>query len=233
VRHAIATVFKATVSKDARVLTELSERCGWQGLFAFNQISELALTFQGNSIAEGDVLVLCIRLASELLGSKYALPQPRFPLSKLALHETGLFAEAERLVNEFGGYQAHRGEAFNAQVLPRTRTLIEAIGCRMAYEAAEAYHVHPAVVRLYEHISMGEDLSWYVENGHTERSVFFDSLAASYEAATPALLLRQEDMKTGPYITAPIMSHASWDVFLDRLPQWKVGPCTQSVRPKL
>ena len=61
VRHALATIFKATVVKETATLTELVERCGWQGLFAYNQISELALTFQGNSIAEGDTLVLCIR----------------------------------------------------------------------------------------------------------------------------------------------------------------------------
>lgn len=61
VRQALATVFKAIVIREAGVLDELSERCGWQGLFAYNQIKELALTFQGNSIAEGDTLVLCIR----------------------------------------------------------------------------------------------------------------------------------------------------------------------------
>ena len=61
VRHAVATVFKATVARASQVLLELTERCGWQGLFAYNQISELALTFQGNSIAESDTLVLCIR----------------------------------------------------------------------------------------------------------------------------------------------------------------------------
>lgn len=66
VRHAIATVFKTTVTQASRVLHELSERCGWQGLFAYNQISELALTYQGNSIAEGDTLVLCIRELSSL-----------------------------------------------------------------------------------------------------------------------------------------------------------------------
>jgi alkylation response protein AidB-like acyl-CoA dehydrogenase len=62
--HALATIFKATVVKASQVLRPLSERCGWQGLFAFNQISELDLTFQGNSIAEGDTLVLCIRTCS-------------------------------------------------------------------------------------------------------------------------------------------------------------------------
>ena len=61
VRHGVATVFKTTVSQASHVLQELAQRCGWQGLFAYNQISELDLTFQGNAVAEGDTLVLCIR----------------------------------------------------------------------------------------------------------------------------------------------------------------------------
>lgn len=61
-QHALATIFKATVIKASGTLRALTVRCGWQGLFAFNQISELDLTFQGNSIAEGDTLVLCIRM---------------------------------------------------------------------------------------------------------------------------------------------------------------------------
>ncbi len=60
VRCGLATIFKSTVMRASRILPELSERCGWQGLFTYNQISELALTFQGNSIAEGDTLVLFI-----------------------------------------------------------------------------------------------------------------------------------------------------------------------------
>ena len=60
-RHAIVCVFKATVSQATqRHLTELTDRCGWRGLFAFNRISEMQLALKGNSIAEGDVLVLCI-----------------------------------------------------------------------------------------------------------------------------------------------------------------------------
>jgi alkylation response protein AidB-like acyl-CoA dehydrogenase len=61
VRHALATIFKATITRASGLLNELAERCGWQGLFSYNQISELALSFQGTYIAEGDTLVLCIR----------------------------------------------------------------------------------------------------------------------------------------------------------------------------
>ena len=61
VRHGLATAFKALVMRSVKTLDELVHRCGWQGLFRHNQIAELALTFQGNTIAEGDTLVLCIR----------------------------------------------------------------------------------------------------------------------------------------------------------------------------
>ncbi|KAJ4252030.1 hypothetical protein NW764_016425 [Fusarium oxysporum] len=63
-QHALATIFKATVMKASQILRPLTERCGWQGLCAYNQISELDSTFQGISIAEGDTLLLCIRMCS-------------------------------------------------------------------------------------------------------------------------------------------------------------------------
>ena len=67
VRHALATIFKTTTVQAYQIMNELVKRLGWQGLFAYNQISELALTFLGNSIAEGDTLVLCIRRCSSAL----------------------------------------------------------------------------------------------------------------------------------------------------------------------
>ena len=61
-KHAIVCVYKATATyATQRHLSELTERCGWRGMFTFNKISELQLALKGNSIAEGDVMVLCIR----------------------------------------------------------------------------------------------------------------------------------------------------------------------------
>lgn len=60
-KHALVTIFKVGAMKAPRILSELCERLGWQGLYAHNQINELALTLQGNTIAEGDTLVLTIR----------------------------------------------------------------------------------------------------------------------------------------------------------------------------
>ena len=60
-QHALATIFKVVAMRTPQILDELSERCGWQGLFDYNQIKELSLTIRGNVIAEGDCLVLSIR----------------------------------------------------------------------------------------------------------------------------------------------------------------------------
>lgn len=60
-RLAIGCIFKAiATSSTQHHLTELTDRCGWRGLYAFNRISQMQLVTKGNSIAEGDVMVLCI-----------------------------------------------------------------------------------------------------------------------------------------------------------------------------
>ncbi|KAF5725245.1 acyl-coenzyme A oxidase 4 [Fusarium mundagurra] len=148
-QHALASIFKATVVKASQVRRHLSERCGWQGLFAYNQISELDLTFLGNAIAEGDTLVLCIRFMSELLGGKVELPSARNRLSRLAQREEGLVADMKSRLNTIGGYKEHRGLAFDRHILPRCRPLAESIGNRMAYEAAEKWGLPSEVLTLY------------------------------------------------------------------------------------
>ncbi|OAQ59041.1 acyloxidase [Pochonia chlamydosporia 170] len=225
VRRAIATVFKATVMKQARVLTELSERCGWQGLYAFNQISELLSTFLGNTVAEGDTLVLCIRLASELLGNKYTLPEPRDPTMPLAVLEKGLFEEARRRVQALGGYEEHRKTSFDKHILPRSRALIEAVGSRMAYEAARDDGTHPAVLRLYECESMGADLSWFTEHTSMSRGSFFDSISAAYEDAFPVVQTAADFDNVDKYITAPIRSEESWSEFMGTLHSFEPTLC--------
>lgn len=62
VRHGIGTVLKAVVNQATQgSLHSLAERCGAQGLFEYNNIIESQLEGRGISVAEGDVLALCIR----------------------------------------------------------------------------------------------------------------------------------------------------------------------------
>ncbi|EXU95711.1 acyl-CoA dehydrogenase [Metarhizium robertsii] len=203
VRQALATVFKATVIRETRVVDKLSEHWGWQGLFAYSQL-ELALTFQGNSIAEGDTQVLCIRVGSELLGERYSLPEPMDPTSFLAQYEAGLFQEARSELRNLGCYGNHRNEASNERILPRLRKLIEGIGNRMAYEAARA---------------CGE-------------RVFFETLGGAYKAAFSYVLQFDNRGEEDDYITAPIQSDESWSNFLQALPYFRHADAIASQKKK-
>jgi len=131
VRYGLAAAFKACLVQGTQSsMYTLSERCGSQGLFPHNQIISCPLETRGTSIAEGDVLALCIRCASELLIERYTLPPPpENPDCLLAKHEAGLFKEAREIME---GISDHRSEAFNATVLPLCQPLIETSDIRGA-----------------------------------------------------------------------------------------------------
>lgn len=225
VQHGIATVFKTTATDLATpILDELIQRCGWQGLMPHNQIMELLLALRGNSIAEGDILVLCIRtllyllfhlcsgmlmilsgLGSELIQRKYHLPKPQTPCCLLARHEIGLMSEARSKMQQIS--LGHRSEGFNTHILPLCRGIVRAIGYRMAFEAAVKADVNPVMLAVYESVCIGQNLSWFVENGLNTREGFFDSYAQSITAAEPFLDEWLRANGAGPWITAPI-AHA-------------------------
>ncbi|EXM13640.1 hypothetical protein FOTG_17914 [Fusarium oxysporum f. sp. vasinfectum 25433] len=221
-QHALATIFKATVMKASQILRPLTERCGWQGLCAYNQISELDLTFQGISIAEGDTLLLCIHFMSELLGEKLALPQARNRLSRLAQREDKLMLDMKSRLEMIGGYKEHRGPAFDCHILPRCRLLAEAIGNRMAYEAAETSGLSPDVLTLYEGICMCEDLNHLPAMGPQCRAGAQSQSSEPYNNVLAQI--RSESASRSDlddYVTAPIMSEESWGSFTNSLHAFK------------
>lgn len=65
IRMAVAHTFKATVSYwTEKALKELMVRVGWQAMYSVNHISENYMNHIGSWIAEGEVLMLCIRESS-------------------------------------------------------------------------------------------------------------------------------------------------------------------------
>ncbi|GKU16971.1 unnamed protein product [Fusarium langsethiae] len=220
--HALAAIFKATVIRASQVLRPLGERCGWQGLFAFNQISELDLTFQGATIAEGDTLVLCIRFMSEVLGGNLDLPPARDRLSRLARHEEDLMEDMKSRLVRIGGYDQHRSPAFDRYILPRCRLLAEAIGNRMAYEAAEKSGVSLEVLTLYERICLCEDLDPVPVVEPMVQARVSSRSSDAYE--TVLAQIRSESAVTSDidhYVTAPITSDRSWGSFVNGLRVFK------------
>ncbi|KAI0172634.1 hypothetical protein GGR52DRAFT_416136 [Hypoxylon sp. FL1284] len=239
-QNVIAGVFKTTVlDYTQKALSELVERCGWQGLYAHNQISELWLAEKGNSIAEGDFVVLCIRIASEILLGRYAAPKQRNPQCLLARHESGVWDEARRLSASLHG--GHRGRAFNAHLLPLSLPLVRATGQRMAYEAAKDAMVKgndhdlgvtPQVLALYESTCMMEDQSWYVGNGVMSRLALLNRDVDAMNSMLPLLKGMIDDPAVDAFVNAPMVSQDRLAAFFSSLPSFQ-GPETKCFHPKL
>lgn len=121
---------------------------------------------------------------------------------------------------ELGGYQNHRGQDFNRHILPRCRPLIEAIGHRMAYEAARDAGVCPKVVHLFEMMCLATDLiCWDVPEPRTTITpAFHDALVEAYDDVLPDMLKEVRGSEANAYITAPIASEESWTEFVQQLP---------------
>lgn len=135
IRNGLASMLKAlSINHYRESSIALTDRLGAQGLFIENQLVSLEMEIRGMTIAEGDVTVICIRLASELLIGRYKLPESRHPNSPLARHERAVFAEMQDILKAIN--YKHRSEEFNQLLLPRSVALVLAIGQRMAYEAA-------------------------------------------------------------------------------------------------
>ncbi|KUJ13020.1 putative acyl-CoA oxidase [Mollisia scopiformis] len=215
VRAGIAAAFKACLTRGVQgSLYWLAERCGAQGLFVHNQIVELQLAARGVSIAEGDVLALCIRLATELLIGRYALPAPTNPSCFLALHEAGLFQEARSLMSTMS---SHRSPEFNQLILPLCQPLVESIGERMAYEAAVADNIDKDILDLYEVSAMMRDLSWFTENLGMTREEVKRRESETYGKVLGKFGACLRGLGVEEYCTAPIMTEQGSKAFIDGL----------------
>ncbi|KAI9436922.1 acyl-CoA dehydrogenase NM domain-like protein [Lactarius indigo] len=228
VRHAVATVHKVTMVQTAqRANFALGDRCGAQGLFAANQLPtmhampalpmpfyDIQSEMRGIAIAEGDLLGISIRLASELLLGRYALESPKYPDSPLAKHEAGMFSELRAVL---AVAPSHRSASYDREVLPRSLPLIMAIGDRIAYEAARDAQVDAPLLALFEIASMLQDEAWYVEQLGITRAQLRQREVEAIEAVFPHLEEYLVQMDIAPYVTAPIVSEERWERFLGTL----------------
>lgn len=219
----LACIFKATLTYSATpIMEELTDRLGWRGLISDNQILEMVMALRGASIAEGDALVLCIRFASELITGKCTLKPPRDPACPLARHEAGILAEARAKVASFAGTN-HNSE-FNSYILPRCKTIVMAIGHRMAYEAAvSSGQVSQELLKMFEAHCITQDSSWYVENTDLTREALFDLEKKAVDGMIPLVgeLVEEIGERRGAraWVTSPIVGDDAWQAFLNRLPE--------------
>lgn len=260
VRHGVAAAFKAVLTQGAQTsLFALSERCGAQGLFEYNEIVESQLEARGISIAEGDTMTLSISayfdnaarvrlrllthvpylgLASELLLGKYSMPAPKDASCPLARYEKHIFDVCRRYLRSFSG--GHRSDEYNAQILPHCQTLVEAIGHRMAYEAAREAAIEPNLLTLYEAGVLLQAPAWYVRGLRLDLEAQFQQEARAIDSLLPRLNQLLDATGAAPYCSAPILTNEAWNRFVDGLEgygaeegQWTACPGGSAVQSKL
>ncbi|GJE98674.1 acyl-CoA dehydrogenase-like protein [Phanerochaete sordida] len=216
VRHAIGGILKATIVGHANAGgIAVSDRCGAQGLFAHNQMTTMHNETRGMAIAEGDVLALSIKFAMEMLQGRYAVPDPRDPSNYLARHEADIFQEACSVA---ASCLPQRSSEVNRRILPRCQAIIEAMGHRMAYEAAVAAGVQQSLVDLYVVSCMRLDGAWYVEKAGVTRETLAEMEIEALDAVLPDLARFIHAMGIDRYVTAKIVSDERWASFVETLP---------------
>ncbi|KAK0206764.1 acyl-CoA oxidase [Desarmillaria ectypa] len=220
-RHAITTIYKTVIIEHAQTAHfNLSERLGAQGLFGYNQIVTQFAEIRGIVIAEGDVLVLAIRLASELLQGKYSVPAALYPTSLPVRHEKSVFEEALALAKKFGA----RSKQYADYIPPRSKDLIEAIDYRMAHESALVEGIPAVLADIYEVFAIQKDVGWYLESGLLTRARIADMQNAAMTNATENMNEGVNGMGVAKWVRAPILTEKSWDVFVDSMHTSREGP---------
>ncbi|KAF8962441.1 acyl-CoA dehydrogenase NM domain-like protein [Flammula alnicola] len=229
-RHCVAAIAKATLVKHCHSsLISLGDRCGAQGMFEANQLTVMHADFRGAAIAEGDLLGLAVRFAVELVIERVKLPKSSNPDSLLAKHESSMFQELRStLASQF---KHHRDPEFQAIILPQCQPLIEAIGHRVAYDAAVEDGVDKRILDVFVASIVKEDRAWYCEVGGISRAKQMDLERSALKALLPCLdeLLLGLDVES--YCSAPIISDEKWKRYVESLPTFTRDGVSQDVHP--
>ncbi|KIJ34163.1 hypothetical protein M422DRAFT_182429 [Sphaerobolus stellatus SS14] len=217
-KHLVAAVFKTTVFGHTHdILMQLGERCGARGLCEVNQLSILHADMRAGAIAEGDVLVISIRFAIDIIRNKVQVPDPAYPDDLLARHEQSVIQELRSVLKNSSN---HRSTQLEALLLPHCRGILEAVGHRCAYEAAIAKGLPRPIIDLFVASLFERDAAWYSENAGLSRwrqkSVLLERATKLYQELPQFLPL----LEIENYVTAPIASKERWDKYVSELPTY-------------
>jgi len=142
---------------------------------------------------------------------RYRIPSSTNPKNLLALHEEGIFQELKEMLESIGH---HRASDFDRLVLPNCLSFVQAIGHRMAYDAAVSVGVDPCLIDLYEASCVKLDLSWYVERLGLSRMRQCEMEVAAIDRVFP----RTEDFLSLMAVEPYIMDYHIIPLLLSRTP---------------
>lgn len=142
------------------------------------------------------------------------MPLPADPNSLLARHEAGLLDDLREVIRDL---PHHRNDEANRLILPYCQPVMEAIGHRMAYDAAVAAGVRPSLIDLYVANVVKLDAAWYAEHAELGRKAQQEMETRAQDQVLPLLGKLVKDMDVFAYVTAPIISDERWAGFVQDL----------------
>ncbi|TCD61295.1 hypothetical protein EIP91_008663 [Steccherinum ochraceum] len=216
IKHGVGVVFKATVGRMTAILArEVGERLGAQGLFGHNFVAQIENDTRGMNIAEGDIVVLSIRLFSELLLERYTLPTPDHDSSLLARHWLHIFAKYMSVLSSLPG--GHRDARFNSLILPRSEAALIALGQAYAYAAALDAGVPQPLIDIFQLHALQADEGWYIENAGWTQALIVEGEDKAIQDALPHITGYVDLLDLRKHFTVPIRSDETWDAWILKL----------------
>lgn len=149
-----------------------------------------------------------------MLQGRYKVPPPQNSNSLLARHEKSLFEDNHAVL---ASCTHHRSDEVNRLILPQCQPIIEAMGHRMAYDAAIAAGVSQNLIDLYEVSCMKLDAAWYSEEAGIGRRALADMESNALDAVLPQLGRLVGQMNVEPWVSSKIVSDERWDAFVEGL----------------
>ena len=144
------------------------------------------------------------------------MPASKHPDCLLSRHEAGLLAECRGVLERAGGN--HRHSSVSRLMLPRCLPLVQAIGHRMAYEAALDAGVPRPLLDLYEAGVILQDPAWYAEHAGLQRWAQFEMEDRAITAALPHIEEYLVSTGAEPFAVSPVLTQESWEKFINDLP---------------
>lgn len=177
---------------------------------------------RGSGVAEGDILGISIRFAVDLALGRITPPPSSNPKSRLACHEAGVVSQIRSCLYRNQGPSeensgSHRRRQIEATILPLCVPLIQAVGHRMAYDAAIEASVDPTLIGIYLSSAILSDPAWYSEaNDPSIRLSRSEQLEMQLAVCTKGVARLEEwldKLEIEPYVLASIVSEEKWDAY--------------------
>ena len=144
--------------------------------------------------------------AMELLLGRLGVPPTNNPGSLLYRHEQSSISHLRAILSVSG----HRNPETEAALLPQCQGLIEAIGHRMAYDAAVEEGLDQHLINTYVSHVISVDPSWYSEEAGIPRALQKKMEIESATASFKHLESLLERLDADCYVTAPMVSDERW-----------------------